>query len=136
MLVNRIISIVFILAVGATIFYLFKLSTINYETASIRTGQYGFILTVKGKRHSLVHDFTSLFEIKRYDDSFQYKIPRDKGMIRGEEVATELGFRKPLGTITIQNGKCTINLFTYNTNNKRLEADTWNGQYKLEWRQE
>ena len=135
--VKRIISIALILAIGIIIYlFLFKSPAFNYETGYITPAQRGFILTVKGKRRSMVHDLISLFEIKSYEDSIQYRIPRYKGVIKGEEIGADPGFRMPVGTITIENDEFKIHLFIYNTNNKKIEADTWNGQYKLQWRKE
>ena len=79
----------------------------------------------------MVHDPFSLFLRKTYEDSMQYFIPRNKGVIKGEELPSKSGNYKSVGTITIQNNIIKINLSADNYDDKKLEPDTWNGEYKL-----
>ena len=82
----------------------------------------------------MVHDPVSLFLRKTYEDSTNYIIPRKQGIIKGEELTTEPGYYKSVGTITIQNNQVEINLSADNYDDKKLDPDTWNGKYKLVWR--
>ena len=91
-------------------------------------------MTVKGKRLYMVHDPVSLFLRKTYEDSSKYIIPRSQGIIKGEELPTEPGYYKYVGTITIQNNQAEINLSADNFDDKKLDSDSWNGKYKLVWR--
>ena len=124
--------IISILIAGlTTFFFLFTSPATNYKTAYIETGKQGFKVTVKGKRLYMVHDPFSLFLRKTYEDSMQYFIPRNKGVIKGEELPSKSGNYKSVGTITIQNNIIKINLSADNYDDKKLEPDTWNGEYKL-----
>jgi hypothetical protein len=123
-----------LIACLTTYFFLFTSSASNYKTAYIETEKQGFKVTVKGKRLYMVHDPISLFLRKTYEDSIQYLIPRNEGVIKGEELPSEKGYYKSVGTIAIQNEKMEINLSANNYDDKELEPDTWNGKYKLVWR--
>ena len=117
-----------------TYFFLFTSPSTNYKTAFIATEQDHFILTIKGKRLLMVHDPVSLFLRKTYEDSTNYIIPRKQGIIKGEELPTEPGYYKSVGTINIQDNQVEIKLSIDNYDDKKLDPDSWNGKYKLVWR--
>lgn len=127
------ISSLVISSVAACLF-LFTTPSTNYKTAFIEREKDHFALTVKGKRSLMAHDPVSLFLRKTYEDSRKYIIPRNQGIIKGEELPTEPGYYKSVGTITIQNNQAEINLSYDNYDDKKIEADGWNGKYKLVWR--
>ena len=118
----------------ATCLFLFTTPSTNYKTAFIEKEKDHFILTVKGKKTLMVHDPVSLFLRKTYEDSAKYIIPRKQGVIKGEELPTEPGYYKSVGTITIQNNQAEINLSYDNYDDKKMDSDGWNGKYKLVWR--
>ncbi len=124
----------FVIAGITTYDFLFTSPSINYKTAFIATEKDHFILTVKGKRLLMVHDPISLFLRKTYEDSTNYIIPRKQGIIKGEELPTEKGYYKSVGTINIQANQAEINLSIDNYDDKTLDPDSWNGTYKLVWR--
>ncbi|MEO6232881.1 MAG: hypothetical protein ABJB11_19735 [Ferruginibacter sp.] len=117
-----------------TYVFLFTSPSTNYKTAFIATEKDHFVLTVKGRRLLMVHDPVSLFFRKTYKDSANYIIPRKVGIIKGEELPTEPGYYKSVGTITIQNHQVEINLSADNYDDNKLDPDSWNGKYKLVYR--
>jgi len=125
----------FAIAALTTYFFLFTSPSTNYKTAYIEKDQQHFRLIVKGKRLYMVHDPISLFLRKTYEDSAQYIIPRSKGVIKGQELPAKEGYYKSVGDIIITDNHLKINLFADNYDDKTLDPDTWNGGYKLVWRQ-
>ncbi len=117
-------------------FFLFTSSATNNSTAYIEKDQQGYKVTIKGKRLYMFHDPMSLFLRKTYEDSAEFKIPRDSGVIDGLEVPNNPGSYKVVkgNAITIKNDKMVVSLFYYNYDNKKLEPSAWNGDYKLQWR--
>ena len=116
-------------------FFLFTSPATNYQTAYIEKEQQHYKLTVKGKRQYMVHDPVSLFLRKTHEDSAQYIIPRSEGIVKGQELPTKEEYYKSVGEIIIQGGHLKINLFADNYDDKTLDPSTWNGDYKLVWRQ-
>ena len=123
------------IAALTTYFFLFISPATNYKTAYIEKEQQHYKLTVKGKRLYMVHDPVSLFLRKTYEDSAQYIIPRSEGIIKGQELPTKEGYYKSVGDIIIIGNHLKINLSADNYDDKTLDPDTWNGDYKLVWRQ-
>jgi hypothetical protein len=122
------------IAALATYFFLFTSPTTNYKTAFIEKEQQHYKVTVKGKRLYMVHDPISLFLRKTYEDSAQYIIPRSEGVIKGQELPTKEGYYKLVGDIIINDNHLKIDLSADNYDDKTLDPDTWNGDYKLVWR--
>jgi hypothetical protein len=125
----------FAIAALTTYFFLFTSPATNYKTAYIEKEQQHYKLTVKGKRLYMVHDPVSLFLRKTYEDSAQYVIPRSEGVIKGQELPTKEGYYKSVGDIIITDNHLKIDLSADNYDDKTLDPDTWNGDYKLVWRQ-
>lgn len=123
------------IAALTTYIFLFTSPATNYKTAYIEKEQQHYKVTVKGKRLYMVHDPISLFLRKTYEDSAQYIIPRSEGVIKGQELPTKEGYYKSVGDITITNNYLKIDLSADNYDDKTLDPDTWNGDYKLVWRQ-
>ena len=126
-------TIALVLAGITAYLFLFTSPSTNYQTAFIATEKDHFVLKVKGRRLLMVHDPVSLFLKKTYEDSTTYIIPRKEGVIKGEELPTEKGYYKYVGTIIIKNNQVEINLSFNNYDDKKLEPDNWNGKYKLVW---
>ena len=117
-----------------SIFYLFYSPANNNETATIEQFKNQYIVTVTGKRILMVHDPISLLKQGTYIESFKISIPRAEGIINGQEIPTESGYYKMLGTLTIDGEKININLFYNNYDDKIKEPLSWNGNYKLQWK--
>jgi Trk-type K+ transport system membrane component len=122
------------IAAPKTYFFVFTSPATNYKTAYIAKEKEHFVLTVKGRRLGMVHDPISLLLQNTYEDSVNYIIPRNQGVIKGEELLTDSGYYKSIGTITIQNNQADIRLSIDNTDDKKLELDNWSGKYNLVWR--
>ena len=122
------------IAAPTTYLFLFTSPSTNYKTAYISKEQNHFVLTVKGRRLYMVHDPISLLLGKTYEDSIIYILPRNKGVIKGEELPKDSCCYNSLGTITIQNNQVNISLFVDNYDDKTLDPDGWNGKYNLIWR--
>ena len=91
------------------------------------------MLTVKGKRSLMAHDPVSLLLRKTYEDSAGYTIPRNLGIVHGEEFSQSSDSPKLSGTINIQDHQVIINLASYNPDGQKLNSESWNGEYKLVW---
>jgi hypothetical protein len=132
---RRLLLASFAFAALTTYFFVFTSPATNYKTAYIEKEQQHYKVTVKGKRLYMVHDPVSLFVRKTYEDSAQYILPRSEGVIKGQELPTKEGYYKSVGDIIIKDGKLRIELSADNYDDKKLDPDTWNGDYKLLWRQ-
>ncbi len=122
------------IAALTTYFFLFTSPATNYKTAYIEKEQNHYKVIVKGKRRYMVHDPVSLFFRETYEDSAQYIIPRSEGVIKGQELPTKKGYYKSVGDIIITDNHLKIDLSADNYDDKTLDPDTWNGDYKLVWR--
>ena len=133
---HKLTVLVISLAIAAlkTYFFVINSTVTNYQTAYIAKEKGHFVLTVKGRRFGMVHDPISLLLRNTYEDSMDYIIPRNQGVIKGKELLTDSSSYKSIGTITIQNNQADINLSIDNTDDKKLELDDWSGKYNLVWR--
>ena len=68
---------------------------------------------------------------KTFPDSMQYIIPRDEGVVTGEELPHDSCCYDATGKILIAGKHITIDLYFKNTDERRLDPGTWNGQYDL-----
>jgi hypothetical protein len=133
---KKIILLVSILIVGLFAYlFIFISPAKNYKQAFIRKDKDHFIITVKGKRLYMAHDPISALSRNTYEDSMQFAIPRDQGIINGSEIPIRPGYYKFTGTIKIENDKLEIKLFADNYDDKKLNPDTWNGMYNLKWQE-
>ncbi len=115
-------------------FYLFPFNPAkNFKTAYIEKSENKYIITVKGKRNLMVHDPISILKKGTYIDSAKFIIPRDQGIIKGNELPQEKDSYQYLNNnaILINQNSLKINLFYYNYDDKENRAETWNGNYKL-----
>lgn len=134
---KNILLVTSILVAGAmTYFFLFTSPASIYETAYIEKQGQRFIVTVKGKRVYMVHDPISAFLRKTYEEREQFIIPRSEGTIKAEEISVKQGLYKWDGEITIRRQNMKINLYVDNYDDKKVEPNGWNGNYKLVWRQQ
>jgi 3-polyprenyl-4-hydroxybenzoate decarboxylase len=130
----KLVIAAFALAGLTTYFYLFTSPATNFKIAYIEKEQQHYKVTVRGKRVYMEHDLFSQFSSNTYEDSAQYIIPRDEGVIKGQELPTKKGYYNSVGDITIKDGHLKIDLTINNYDAKTLLPDTWNGDYKLIWR--
>ena len=121
---------VYILLLVLLFIYSCNGSTI-YKTAYINKTKNGFIITLRGKGTGHPAGFSDVFFPKTFNDSMQYLIPRDIGIVKGEELPHDTCCYKSTGTITISKDKIDIDLLYKNTDDNRLEQGTWNGNYDL-----
>jgi hypothetical protein len=130
-LTNKIILIVLsiIVALLPIFFWLFTSPAKNYKTAYIQPHGSVFKITVKGKRLLMVHDPVSWIFRDTYEDSVEFLIPRQTGVINGNEIQEVDRNYKPSGAIVIDEKKMTIQLY-----NKDTSPDSWSGSYNLKVR--
>jgi hypothetical protein len=117
----------------ALAFYLFGSPVKNNESATIQKFENHYIVTATGKRLLMAHDLISLLMRRTYMDTIKFIIPRTDGIINGQEIPTEVGYYKMLGTLTIQNEEMNVDLYYDNYDGKIQDPLSWNGVYKLQW---
>ncbi len=121
----------FVVAGLITYFFLFTSPVTNYQTAYIKQEQKGYKLTLRGKRLYMVHDPVSIFLRQTYEDSVEYILPRNEGVIRGQELPTVKGHYQSNGNITINEKQLKIDLYADNYDDHTLDPSIWNGTYNL-----
>jgi hypothetical protein len=103
----------------------------NYHTAFLKKTGQEFTITIKGRRS--LHP-AGFFDIgKTYEDSFQYIIPVDSGIIHVEDLPQDSCCYPRFGTIEINGDKLEMNIYANDTDRKEIESFSWNGKYDLEW---
>lgn len=99
-------------------------------TVLLRNNQTYIIL--KGKRHGMVHDPVAILKNKLYDDSLVIQIPQLKnGIVEGKDIPVEEGYYKYSGYISIEKPKLTVNLQIINTDDNKIQPETYNGEYTI-----
>lgn len=89
-------------------------------------------IKLKGKRQLAAHDPGSILSNKRYEDSLLLQVPSlENGTIEGKEIPVRPGYYQYLGEVTIQEGKVRVNLSYDNTDDRKIEPLSWNGEYVL-----
>lgn len=91
-----------------------------------------FLITLHGKGVGHPAGPIDVLFPNTYDDSMQYLIPRNEGIIKGEEFQHRKCCYDLTGSITITGSTLKIALFAKNTDDKKLDPVTWNGEYDLE----
>jgi hypothetical protein len=104
----------------------------NYKTAyGVEKDGKAFI-KLKGKRQLAVHDPSSVVTNKTYEDSLLIEVPSlQNGKINGKDIPVRQGYYKYRGEITIHDSKVQVNLSYDNTDDKKTEPTSWNGEYVL-----
>ena len=99
---------------------------------------YGFeqngkaLIILKGKREYMAHDVGSLLSGKTYEDSIVLSVPSlNDGIIKGHTIPVKEGYYKYVGEISIQGNRLTVNLSYDNTDDKKIQPLSWNGNYEL-----
>ena len=101
----------------------------NYKTAYLKKTSQKFTITLRGK--GALHP-ASPFDIgKTYEDSMQYLIPIDSGIIKAEDLPYDSCCYPKFGTIEISGSKLKINIYFNDTDTKKIDTFLWNGDYEL-----
>ena len=78
------------------------------------------------------HDPGSVLSNETYEDSVILQVPSlQDGTIKGEEIPVRKGRYKYLGQIVIDGKKVQVDLSYDNTDDKKIEPISWNGEYVL-----
>jgi hypothetical protein len=105
----------------------------NYKQAYAYEVNGKRFIKLKGKRPLLVHDPGYVLSKKRYEDSLLLKVPSLAiGTIDGKDIPVEQGHYKYVGNVSIGERKLRINLSYENTDDRKVEPLSWNGEYILE----
>ncbi len=104
----------------------------NYKKA------YGFqkdgktFIKLKGKRYLAGHNLSPVFSNKTYEDSLVIQVSSLHNIkISGKDIPARPGYYKYLGNVTIQDDKVKVNLSYDNTDDKKIDPISWNGEYDL-----
>jgi hypothetical protein len=103
----------------------------NNKTATIEKVENLYVVTLTGKRILMSHDLISLLKRKTYLDTFKVSVPRVEGVINGQEIPTEEGHYKMLGTIVFDGDEMKIDLYYDNYDDSIQYPLSWNGEYKI-----
>jgi len=104
----------------------------NHETATIQFKQKEYLLTLTGDRLLMVHDPLSALLRKTYVDTIRLIVPRNNGIIYGNEIKTDDGFNVN-GTLIFEEEKLKVNLYFNNINGKKTNNPlSWNDKYKIQ----
>jgi hypothetical protein len=102
-----------------------------YKTAYLSKHGSNFIITIRGRGVGHPAGLGDIIFPHTFPDSEQYVIPRDTGVIKGEELPYDSCCYKSTGIIIITGNQIKVSLYFKNTDDKRLDAGTWNGNYDL-----
>ncbi len=80
----------------------------------------------------MVHDAISALGRETYLDTFRVIIPRAEGIVDAQEIPTKPGHYKMLGSLTIDKEKMNLDLYYDNYDDKIKTPVSWNGEYKLQ----
>jgi hypothetical protein len=113
-----------------TYYFLFISPSYNHDFAILdRKGDY-YELTFSGERKYMSHDPISALSRDTYTDTIVLKIPRKKGIVKGEEIIKEGGY--PIqGTLVINDGMVNVELFYNNYDDSVKDPFSCNGRFKL-----
>ncbi|HEY0668073.1 MAG TPA: hypothetical protein VGD22_07870 [Sphingobacteriaceae bacterium] len=88
-------------------------------------------IKIKGKAALMAHDLSSING--KYIDSIMIPITSfDDRIIKGESIPVQKGNYKYTGTISIKQNRLNVNLFYDNTDFKRKDPLSWNGEYHFQ----
>jgi hypothetical protein len=89
-------------------------------------------ITMTGRREYMGHDPVSILLRKSYSSSRVFFVPRITGEVLGDEIPTEEGYYKYQGRIIFFKNKMIVSIFLINTDDKKIQPISWNGEYHLE----
>lgn len=104
----------------------------NDKNAWIVKNNNQLFIKLTGKRALRPAGISNLVKQKTYDDSLFIPLPALKdGIIKGENIPVRKGYYRYKGEVVIKGDNLKIDLFLDNYDDKRLDALSWNGEYKL-----
>jgi hypothetical protein len=104
----------------------------NYQEAYGHQQDGKAFIKIKGKRKLMGHDPGSVLSNETYEDIVILQVPSlQDGTIKGQEIPVRGGRYKYLGEIIIEGDKVQVNLNYDNTDDKKIEPTSWNGEYIL-----
>lgn len=111
-------------------YFLFTSPENNHEYASLilKGDKYELILT--GERVYMSHDPISALSRETFTDTMILRLPRNKGLIRGNEIMNEDGYPL-LGSVEVKNGQVTLELYYDNFDDHIKDPLSYNGNYIL-----
>lgn len=102
----------------------------EFKTAYIRKSGQNFIITIKGR--GSLHPAGPFDVGKTVEDSFQFIVPRDTGIIKSNELLKDICcYPWAGGDITIRENQLKIELYFNDTDQKKIMPDVWNREYDL-----
>lgn len=113
-----------------TWFYLFTSPAYNHQTAELRSEVDTYRLILTGKRVPLKHDLISILSRTTYSDTVELILPRNKGLIKGNEIPYKSGYQMD-GTIYFSANGVIVNLVYLNTDDHVSDPFSYNGTYQL-----
>ena len=103
---------------------------VNYKDAHIVTRNDTVFIELKGRRSLMNHEVWS--SNKTYETTNLIPIPKlMDGKIEANELLVGKSGYKRSGYILINKNKLTVKMFFHNTDDNRIDADDWNGEYNL-----
>jgi len=113
-----------------TYYFLFTSPAYNHEYALLNHNGDYYELTFTGERVYMSHDPISALSKDTYTDTVILKIPRKKGIIKGDEIIRE-GSYPIKGELKIKDGIVIVDLFYDNYDDHVKDPFSYNGSYKL-----
>jgi hypothetical protein len=104
----------------------------NDKDASVVVQDGHTFIKLSGKRKLMAHNPISLAKGETYKDSILIEVPAVKdGIIEGKDIPVKKGYYHYLGSLTIKGKQLTVNLLIDDTDDKKQQPLSWNGEYNL-----
>jgi hypothetical protein len=103
----------------------------NFRDAYYWRTNSGYVIELKGKRIGMAHDPITALMRRTYDSKLVLEVPRIQGVVSGKEIPVQPGWYKYLGQIDIAGERMVVDLYYDNTDQKRRDRVSWNGEYVL-----
>jgi len=113
-----------------TYYFLFTSPDYNHEYVSLIPKDDNYECTLTGERTYMSHDPISALSRETFTDTMILKLPRNKGLIKGNEILKEDGYPF-LGSVEINDGLITVALYYDNYDDHIKDPLSYNGSYKL-----
>lgn len=113
-----------------TYYLLFTSPDYNHKDASLVQKDDTYELTLTGERVYMSHDPISALSRETFTDTMILKLPRNKGLIKGNEIIKEDDYPL-LGSIEINDEQVTVELYYDNFDDHIKDPLSYNGSYKL-----
>lgn len=120
-----------LISLGIIYYYLFTSPAYNHEQARLINRHKYYALILTGERVYLSHDPISSLSRKTFTDTVTIKLPRNKGVINGNEIIIDENDYPFKGKVEIINDVIKVNLYFDNYDNKTKDPLSYNGKYRL-----